>query len=167
MEINRLHTFIIYSFPQSAFSSSQSIFTKYSDFLASTQNPILDAKCLIGKSESYLKPFFFLKLECVYRMMLFSCKIGSDSFTTPQTIACQALLSIGFPRQEYLSGLQFPSPGDLPNPGIKPTSPPLVGGSFTTEPPGKPKHVLKTSLIFSNITIFILLPSFSCYKVSR
>ena len=50
----------------------------------------------------------------------------------------QAPLSMGFPRQEYQSGLPFPSQGDLPNPGIKPESPELAGGFFTTEPPGKP-----------------------------
>ena len=44
---------------------------------------------------------------------------------------------MGFPRQEYWSGFPFPSPGDLPNPGIKPASPALAGGFFTTEPPGK------------------------------
>ena len=43
-------------------------------------------------------------------------------FVTPGTVACQAPLSMGFPRQEYWSGLPFPSPGDLPDPGIKPTS---------------------------------------------
>ena len=54
---------------------------------------------------------------------------------TPWTVAHQAPLSMGFPRQEYWSGLPFPSPGDLHNPGIKPlylTSPALTGGSFTT-----------------------------------
>jgi len=45
---------------------------------------------------------------------------------------------MGFPRQEYRSGLPFPSPGDLPNPGIKPAFPALVGRFLTTEPPGKP-----------------------------
>ena len=44
-------------------------------------------------------------------------------FVTPSTIACQAPLSLGFPRQEYWSGLPFPPPGDLPNSKIKPTSP--------------------------------------------
>ena len=43
-----------------------------------------------------------------------------------------------FPRQGYRSGLPFPSLEDLPNPGIKPMSPALAGGFFTTEPPGKP-----------------------------
>ena len=53
----------------------------------------------------------------------------------PWTVACQALLSMGFSRQEYWSGLPFPSAGDLPDPGIKPTSlmsPPLAGRFFTT-----------------------------------
>ena len=45
---------------------------------------------------------------------------------------------MGFPRQEYWSGLPFPSPGDLPHPGIEPESPALAGGFFTAEPPGKP-----------------------------
>ena len=44
----------------------------------------------------------------------------------------------GIPRQEYRSGLPFPSPGDLPNPGIEPKSPALAGGFFTTVPPGNP-----------------------------
>ena len=58
-------------------------------------------------------------------------------FATPWTIAYQAPLSMGFARQEYWSGLPFPSPGDLPDPGIKPASPALACGFFTTEPPGK------------------------------
>ena len=62
---------------------------------------------------------------------------------TPWAIARQASLSMGFSRQEYWSGLPFPSPGDLPNPGIEPVSPVLVGESFTTEPPGKFKEVIK------------------------
>ena len=45
---------------------------------------------------------------------------------------------MGFPRQKYWSGLPFPSPGDLPDPGIELASPALAGRFFTTEPPGKP-----------------------------
>ena len=56
---------------------------------------------------------------------------------TPWTIVCQAPLSMGFARQEYWSGLPFPSPGDLPNPGMELMSPALAGGFFTTEPSGK------------------------------
>ena len=44
----------------------------------------------------------------------------------------------GFPRQKHWSGLPFPSPGDLPDPGIEPRSLALAGGFFTSEPPGKP-----------------------------
>ena len=62
-------------------------------------------------------------------------------FATLQTLAHQAPLSREFPRQEYWSGLPFPSPGDLPDPGIEPVSlmsSALADESFTTEPLGKP-----------------------------
>ena len=52
-------------------------------------------------------------------------------------VACRPPgLYVGFPMQEYWSGLPYSSPGDLPNPGIKPMSPALAGGFFTREPPG-------------------------------
>ena len=57
-------------------------------------------------------------------------------FVTPWTVARQSPLSMGFPMQEYWSGLLFPSPGDLPDPGIELHA--LAGRFFTTEPPGKP-----------------------------
>ena len=53
-------------------------------------------------------------------------------------IACQALPSMGFFRQEYWSGLPSPSLGDLPDPGIKPVSPELEGGFFITDHQGSP-----------------------------
>ena len=59
-------------------------------------------------------------------------------FATPWIVAHQAPLSKGFPRQEYWSGLPFPSPGELLNPGVKPALPAVGGRSLTTEPPGKP-----------------------------
>ena len=59
-------------------------------------------------------------------------------FVTPWTIARQATLSMAFPRQEYWSGLLFPFPGDLPNPGIEPRSPALQAGSLPSKPQGKP-----------------------------
>ena len=68
----------------------------------------------------------------------------SDSFMTPQTVACQTPLSMGFPRQKYWSELPFPSPGDLPNPGIEPTSPALQADSLLTKPSGKPSYVITT-----------------------
>ena len=60
-------------------------------------------------------------------------------FVTPWTVARQAPVSMAFSRQEYWSGLPSPTPRDLPNTGIEPVSPVfcIVGGLFTTEPPGK------------------------------
>ena len=63
----------------------------------------------------------------------------SNSFVTPWIVARQAPLSMGYSRQEYWSGLPFPSSGDLPDPGIEPVYPALAGGFFTTESPGKPQ----------------------------
>ena len=70
------------------------------------------------------------------------------------TVAHQVLLSMGFPRQEYWSGLQFPAPGDLPNLGIElesPVSPALAGGFFITESPGKPTG-LKSTQSYSELS---------------
>ena len=71
-------------------------------------------------------------------LLLFSRSVVSNSLVTPWTVAHQAPLSMGFFQQEYWSGLPFPLPGDLPDPGIKPISLALAGRFFTTEPPGKP-----------------------------
>ena len=60
-------------------------------------------------------------------------------FATPWTIAYQAPLSVGFSRQEYWSGLPFPSPGDFSHPGIKPGSPVLQAISLLSKPPGQPQ----------------------------
>ena len=73
----------------------------------------------------------FQKTACVRAHLL------SLTLVTPRTVARQASLSMGFPRQKYWSGLPFPSPGDFPSPWIEPVSPALAGGFFTTEPPGK------------------------------
>ena len=64
----------------------------------------------------------------------------SDSFVNLWTVAHQMPLSMEFPKQEYWSGLPFPSPGDLRNPGIKPRFPALQVNSSPAEPPGKPKN---------------------------
>ena len=68
---------------------------------------------------------------CVYVCVRLSM---SNSFVTPSTVACQAPPSMGFSRQEYWRGLPLPSPGDLPNPGIEPTSPvsPALASVFFT-----------------------------------
>ena len=86
--------------------------------------------CLISDWELY---YIVLYLYCHGKS---EGKVVSDS-ATPWTAALQAPLSMGFSRQEYWSGLLLPSPGDLPNPGIKPRSPALQIDSFPTEPPGK------------------------------
>ena len=62
----------------------------------------------------------------------------SDSLEAPWTVARQAPQSVGFPRQEYCSGLWFPSPGDLPNPGIEPASPAMQADSLPLSHWGSP-----------------------------
>ena len=74
-------------------------------------------------------------------------------FATIWTVARQAPLSMGIFRQEYWSGLPFPAPGDLPEPGIKPTalvSPVSAGGFSTTEPSGQPHKIAISSLLGSS-----------------
>ena len=73
---------------------------------------------------------FSSSIWCVHAKSL----VVTFSFETPWTVAHLAPLSMGFPRQECW--LPFPIPGDLPDPGIKPTSPVLVGRFFTIEPQG-------------------------------
>ena len=80
---------------------------------------------------------------------------------TPWTIAGLAPLSMEFSRQEYWSGLPFPSPGDLPDPGIEPTtfaSPAWAGGFFTTKPPGRSLLLSNTELHWQALwlTIFFI-----------
>ena len=69
-------------------------------------------------------------------MKLLSCV---RLFVTPWTAAYQAPLSMGFSRQEYWSGVPFPSPEDLPDPGIKPGSPAFQADTLLSEPPRKPQ----------------------------
>ena len=69
-----------------------------------------------------------MKVKSLSRVLLFS---------TPWTVADQAPPSMGFSSQEYWSGLPFPSPGDLPDPGIEPKSPMLQADALSSEPPGK------------------------------
>ena len=77
-------------------------------------------------------------------MCVFSSSIMSNSSPSHGwTIDCQASLALESPRQEYWSGLPFPSPGDLPNSGVKPmylASPAIAGRFFTTGPPGKQQN---------------------------
>ena len=80
-----------------------------------------------------------------WRSIMCEVCVLSPTLVTPWTIAHQALLSMGFSRQECWSGLPCPSPGDLPDPGIKLMSlafPASADGFFTTVSPGKPKDLL-------------------------
>ena len=75
--------------------------------------------------------------------MLFYWLVAKSCLTLCDPMDCSLPGSSGFPRQKYWSQLAFPTPGDLPNPGIKPMSPALAGEIFTTEPPGKPLYIFK------------------------
>ena len=71
-------------------------------------------------------------------------------FATPRTVAHQAPLSMGFSRQEYWSGLSFPSPEDLPDPGIEPWSPALQADSLPFELQGSPQSESVSHSVVSN-----------------
>ena len=76
-------------------------------------------------------------------MLTLSCLLSHVRlFATLWTIALQAPPSMGFSRQEYRSGLPFPLPGDLPDPGIKPESPSLQADSLLSDLPGKPQCII-------------------------
>ena len=78
-----------------------------------------------------------------------SCNLAK-LFATLWTIACQAPLSMGFPNQEYWSGLPFPPPGDLPDASIEPRFPALQADSLPSKPPGKPISFIE----HANLLIF-------------
>ena len=97
--------------------------------------------------------YYILNILCVSRKCIHltisltwtSCLVAQSCltlFVTTWTVALQAPLSMGFSRQEHWSGLSFPFPGHLPNPGIKPESPALTHRFFTAEPPEKPQYGL-------------------------
>ena len=98
--------------------------------------------------------YWILVSTLVYPVYV-SHSVVSDS-VTPWTVACQAPLSMEFSRQEYWSGQPFPTPGDLPDPGIKPmsaASPTLAGRFFTLMPPRKPNyHMVYRYLSFHHKT---------------
>ena len=93
----------------------------------------------------------YFSMDEIHRAKSLSCV---QLFVTPWTVTCQDLLSMGFYRQEYWSGLPFLSPGDLPDPGIELGYPALQADSLLSEPPGNPcwlqddgveRHVLISS----------------------
>ena len=72
-------------------------------------------------------------------------------FATPWIVGYQAPQSMKFSKQEYWSGLPFSSPGDLPNPGIKPWSPTLQADALLSKPPGKPIFLLSAFYVPSSM----------------
>jgi len=104
---------------------------------------------LSPSSQSFVEDFYVYVHDIDWSVVFFSCDVFAGFatkiivyaaqwlsrvrlFMTPQTVAHQAPRSMEFSRQEYWSGLPFPSSADLPNPGIEPTPPALAGGFFTT-----------------------------------
>ena len=95
--------------------------------------------------------FLLVKYVDIWQKPTQHCKAVSEVkslirvqlFATPWTVVYQAPPSMGFSRKEYWSGLPFPSPGDLPDPGIEPRSPALQ--ALTSEPPGKPLKQLTSN----------------------
>ena len=103
---------------------------------------------------------FFFKFSYVSRRLFcvkWSRSVMSSS-VTPWTVAGQAPLSMEFSRQEYWSGLPLPSPGDLPDPGIKPGSPVLQEDSLLSEPSGP-----QTSMFFESVIFFLVAALFSYF----
>ena len=101
--------------------------------------------CINSKEKKVSKNAFFtvpndlvLAMELYWALLLVQSLSHIRLFCDPWSVAHQVSLSKGFLRQEYWSGLPFTSPGDLPDPGIRPGSPALAGRFFSTEPPGKP-----------------------------
>ena len=88
----------------------------------------------------------------------------------PWTVARQAPLSMEFSRQEYWSGLPFPSPGDLPNPRIKPTSlksPALTGVFFTTSTPWESPHIEYYTVLYKYLYMWSPIQMLQSMKNSR
>ena len=124
--------------------------TAFSSFLS------LDYGIRLAVSQpGQLRGFIFVFIGIFRKWLavtIWKCQSLSRLFATPWTVACQVPLSLGFPRQEYWSGWQFPSRGDLPNPGMEPpslTSPALAGGFFTTSTMGE---LLYTYTLLSILT---------------
>ena len=90
--------------------------------------------CLLAieKEDFQEQSFIYIEVKLLSRVQLFV-----QLFSTPWTVAYQTSQSMGFSRQEYWSGLLFPSPGDLSDPGIEPGSPALQADSLQSGPPGK------------------------------
>ena len=86
--------------------------------------------------------------HCSKQIVVFNHSVVSDSFESPRIVVREAPSVHVISRQGYWSGLPFPSPGDLHDPGIDRMSPGLAGGFFTTEPPGKTSKQINSNQIW-------------------
>ena len=112
------------------------------DFSHEIKTPLLLGKTAMTNLDSMLKSRDITLLTKVYTVKSESeSEVVSNCLRSCGLAAHQAPPSMGFSGQEYWSGLPFPSPGDLPNPGIEPRSPMLRADSLPSEPPGKPTQV--------------------------
>ena len=86
---------------------------------------------------------------------------------TPWTVAHQAPLSMEFSRQEYWSGLLFPSPGDLPNPGIEPRSPTLQADALPSEPSGSLMKITANQIVKKEVKLFLFVDEINLQKILK
>ena len=129
--------------------------------------------CVIFKIASEITVYIISLLQATYStqhvrilqayLPCYYCHIYCQSlsrvrlFAIPWTVACQVPLSMAFNREEYWSGLPFPSPEDLPNPGIKPRSPILQAKSLPSVPPGK-CHIYHMYINYTPHSIALIFP---------
>ena len=108
---------------------------------------------VIFKSSFYSEFSLYIVMKVKVKVKLLS-RVGL--FVTLWTVTHQAPQSMGFSRQEYWSGVPFPSPGDLPDPGIKPRSPALEADILTSETPGKPIYIVIAPFkkVFTGVIFF-------------
>ena len=113
----------------------------------------LELRCMVFLISRYidLSPHFksIVQKVCVYAQLLSHVQLFGDTWI----VTLKVCISIGFHRQKYWNGLPFPSPGDLPHPGIEPSSPAypaLAGRFFTIEPPRKPMESYVIHFKFKN-----------------
>ena len=114
----------------------------------------------LAKAEVFSPYRLILRKMLLYFTMVimpFRCRSVVSNSEILRTIGHQDPLSVGFPRQEYYSGFPCPSLGGLPDPGIEPLSPALVGRFFTTEPPGvMPSYIYFLSILLVFDPLFLL-----------
>ena len=105
--------------------------------MAQIMSPYCQIQTQLNKAGKTTRPFRYDLNQLTNDYTCVSLLSCVRLFVTPWTVVYEAPPSMGFSRQEYWSGLPFPSPGDLPDPGIKPQSPALQADTLPSKPPGK------------------------------